>query len=165
MIRDTRFVLCAFSLCTVLWSLDVFAVIRFNTSASHPAMVFVRVPLAHGDAQRHQVVQFCPTHQETLQDPATGTCPSGTRPVLKPVVAVAGDVVMLLDSGMTVNGTVIPQSARVPVTGIYTLPPGRYPVTPGQVWLLSTHHPHSLDSRYYGPVATDRLLGAYQPLF
>ncbi|MGH7088415.1 MAG: S26 family signal peptidase, partial [Stellaceae bacterium] len=42
-----------------------------------------------------------------------GPCASGTAPLLKPVAAVAGDVVHVSASGITVNSVPVPNSAAL----------------------------------------------------
>jgi conjugative transfer signal peptidase TraF len=87
---------------------------------------------------------------------APGRCPGGVSEVVKRVAALPGDLVVVDESGLTVNGTPLPRTARLrrdsdgrPVAAV---PPGRYRVEPGTVWLYATHSPKSWDSRYYGAV-------------
>jgi conjugative transfer signal peptidase TraF len=84
-----------------------------------------------------------------------GRC-AGTSEVLKRVAALPGDIVDLAAGGIRVNGAPLPGTARLARDSagrpIPALSPGRYTVPAGAVWLLSTHHPRSWDSRYYGAV-------------
>ena len=42
---------------------------------------------------------------------------------------------------------------------------GRYVVGNDALWLLSTHHPLSFDSRYFGPIAVTDVLSRVRPLW
>lgn len=85
-----------------------------------------------------------------------GRCPGGSSPVLKLVAALPGDRVLVTDTGLTVNDTPLPDTARRPHDSqdrpVPTIPTGLYRVAPGEVWLYSDHSPASWDSRYYGPI-------------
>ena len=85
-----------------------------------------------------------------------GSCPGDSAPVIKHVVAIAGDEVEIWPDGVTVN------EAQIPHTQIYELDShgrrmphihfGTYHVQEDEVWLISTYHPLSWDSRYWGAV-------------
>lgn len=96
-----------------------------------------------------------------------GECPGGAEPVLKPVAAVAGDTVDVDAAGVSVNGVAVvtPALARDSQgRATAAVPPGRYPVPEGTVWLLSAHSPLSWDGRYWGPVPADAVRGEAWPL-
>ena len=96
-----------------------------------------------------------------------GECPGGAEPVLKPVAAVAGDTVDVDAAGLAVNGVpVVPPGLARDSRGRATaaVPPGRYPVPSGAVWLLSAHSPLSWDGRYWGPLPADAVRGEAWPL-
>ena len=97
----------------------------------------------------------------------SGGCPGGAEPVLKPVAAVAGDTVDVDAAGLAVNGVpAVPPGLARDSRGRATaaVPPGRYPVPSGAVWLLSAHSPHSWDGRYWGPLPADAVRGEAWPL-
>ena len=109
------------------------------------------------------LVEFCPVEPfATLsivrgyRDP--GACRDGAAPLLKPVVASAGDVVEVSARGISVNGALLPNTA--PLTRdtkgrhLEAWPSGRYVVAPGTIWVASSYHPRSFDSRYFGPLST-----------
>jgi type IV secretory pathway protease TraF len=68
-----------------------------------------------------------------------GSCAGGVQPVLKPVIAVAGDVVELGPDGVAVNGQRLPDSASADVDSVGRALPHpmsrRYLVAPGELWL------------------------------
>ena len=84
-----------------------------------------------------------------------GSCVGGVQPVIKPVVALAGDVVELGPEAMVVNGQRLPGSSSANVDSLGLPLPhavwGRHVVTADEFWLVSTRVPNSWDSRYLGP--------------
>lgn len=96
-----------------------------------------------------------------------GDCPGSAEPVLKPVAAVAGDVVEVSAAGVSVNGVLIVSAALTRDSagrGVAAVPPGTYAVPEGSLWLLSGHNSRSWDSRYWGPVPAFGVRGEAQPL-
>jgi conjugative transfer signal peptidase TraF len=109
------------------------------------------------------LVEFCPVEPfATLaivrgyRD--SGICPDGAAPLLKPVVAKPGDVVELSARGISVNGALLSNTAPLSKDGkgrhLKPWPFGRYVVASGTVWVASSYHPRSFDSRYFGPIST-----------
>ena len=84
-----------------------------------------------------------------------GSCVGRVQPVIKPVVALAGDVVELGPEAVVVNGQPLPGSSSADVDSLgLTLPHavwGRHVVGADEFWLVSTRVPNSWDSRYVGP--------------
>ena len=86
-------------------------------------------------------------------------------PLLKPVAAVAGDTVCV-EEDVRVNGQVLTTVIAATDTQGRPLPQWRgCRVLEDEVFLLSTWHPRSLDSRYYGPVHASRLQGRAIPVW
>jgi conjugative transfer signal peptidase TraF len=97
-----------------------------------------------------------------------GSCPTGVQPVLKRIAAVAGDVVTVQPEGVTINARLIPQSqvATQDSQG-RTLPHapwGTRTLHHHELWLMSTLHPHSLDSRTFGVVSIFDVIATAIPL-
>lgn len=145
---------------------------RVNLTASMPVGVWQ----VTGDKVfgRGDVVWACPPSTAPIREahrfgyiPA-GFCESGMAPLLKPVVAIAGDHVAVTPEGVRVNGELIANSAPIPFdAGGRRLPRLRriaYVVKPGQVWLVSSYNPASFDSRYFGPVAASLVDGRARPV-
>lgn len=88
-----------------------------------------------------------------------GICPGDTAPVGKLVLAVAGDTVRLAESGLRVNGRLVPytEPLKTDSKGRPTIhyPYGRYAVGRDQLWLYSPFNRRSFDSRYFGPIPTE----------
>ena len=144
--------------------------IQINVSRSMPYYLWretSRLPIERGS-----VVSFCPTLDQTQQAANSASwlskaaCPAGVMPVLKPIAAVAGDQVLVRDEGITVNGVFLENSSRHNDSSLRSeiVAEGSYRVETGQVWLVSTFHPSSLDSRYYGPVVINQIGGVFCPM-
>jgi len=134
--------------------------LRINSSASLPAGLYIA-------SSAGTFVEFCPDdhglsaergyrHKPLFALWARGVCPDGAAPLLKPVIGKASDEIVLSNSGITVNGKLLPHRAPLaqdscgrPLTH---WPFGRYLDTPGTLWVASSYDPRSYDSRYLGPI-------------
>ena len=132
--------------------------LRINTSPSLPMGLYITT----ADASAN-LVEFCPvepfaTLSRARGSRAPGSCGDGADPLLKPIVAKAGDSVEVSALGISVNGTLLhntaPLSADTKGRPLAAWPSGHYVVAPGTIWVASSYHPGSFDSRYFGPVAT-----------
>ena len=140
------------------FQLFAFLGLRINTSPSLPLGLYVVT--TDGSAN---LIEFCPAEPFAALSlvrgyRGPGACRDGGAPLLKPVVAKAGDMVEVYERGISVNGLLLPNTAPLlKDTKGRPLEPwhlGRYPVTPGTVWVASSYHSRSFDSRYFGPVYT-----------
>jgi len=130
--------------------------LRINSSPSLPIGLYLTT---RGD--QANLVEFCPAEpfaglaiDRGYRDP--GACRDGAAPLLKPVVARVGDVVESSARGIRVNGRLLPNTAPIPMDtrgrALTPWPFNTYVVQPGTVWVASSFHPRSFDSRYFGPV-------------
>jgi conjugative transfer signal peptidase TraF len=92
----------------------------------------------------------------------------GYRELAKCVAALPGDTVGVSAAGLTIDGQLLPATAPL-FRDSQGRPLSRYPrgphdTLPGFLWLYSNHIPNSWDSRYFGPVPTDGVLGRLVPL-
>jgi conjugative transfer signal peptidase TraF len=98
-----------------------------------------------------------------------GSCVGGVQPVIKPVVALAGDVVELGPEAVVVNGQRLPgsSSAKVDSLGLSLSHAvwGRHVVGADEFWLVSTHVPNSWDSRYLGPFSRSQVRAVAWPVW
>ena len=98
-----------------------------------------------------------------------GECEGGVRPVGKSVAAVQGDFISLGQGEIRVNGVRIgthsPPDLDSRGRPLSRVPDGTYEVGRGEVWLVSTHHPLSWDSRFFGPVSERDILGELLPIW
>lgn len=141
--------------------------IRFNSSPSLPVGLYIVTTDDHAN-----LVEFCPSEPFASLSIVRGyrdegVCADGAAPLLKPVVARAGDVVELSAGGISVNGKPLPNTAPLPKdSNGRQLQPwsfGRYVVRSGTVWVASSYHPRSFDSRYFGPVETSAIRHRLKP--
>lgn len=143
--------------------------LRVNLTDSYPLGVW-RLETG-SDYQRGAMVIACPPervaalakHRGYLTN---GACPGGVPPLLKRVVAVAGDRVSVGLQGVSVNGEPIANSRPlVADAGGRQMPAVEGgEVAPGTVWLMSDSNPKSFDSRYFGAVEASRIKGVATPL-
>ena len=143
--------------------------LRVNTTNSLPVGMY----LITRD-ENAPLVEFCPqglfsqlSASRHYRPP--GSCPDGAAPLLKPVIAHPGDIVVLSAEGIRVNGSLLPNTAPqlVDAAGrpLKTWPTGVYPVAPSTVWVASTYHPNSFDSRYFGPISLGLIRHRLRPLW
>jgi conjugative transfer signal peptidase TraF len=143
---------------------------RINTSYSLPLGIYIRTDDSHA-----QLVEFCPVQPFAAESSERGyrtrgsACPDGAVPLLKPVVAVAGDVVVLAADGIRVNGKLLPKTAPLLRDGagrsLHPWPFGSYLVEEGTVWVASTYNRGSYDSRYMGPIRSGQIRAGLRPLW
>lgn len=93
-----------------------------------------------------------------------GVCSGWFAPLIKTVVAVAGQRVVI-DADIAVDGIRLPHSSVLAVDGEgRTLPPDTGGIVPaGQLFLFSDFT-GSYDSRYFGPIPASGVLGLAHPL-
>ena len=144
--------------------------VRINTSSSLPLGLYVRT---HESGAT--LVEFCPAEPFASFSRDRGyrvagiTCSDRAVPLLKPVIARAGDAVKVSAAGIAVNGHLLPNTSALqrdaagrPLT---PWPSGLYVVSPGYVWVASTYSIGSYDSRYMGPVDEKLIRGRLRPLW
>lgn len=141
---------------------------RIITTPSVPPGIW-KVEPVHGAIQRGQFVWLCPPDKPFFRVAKQrgyipeGNCLGGYRHLLKPVAAIANDVVSVTPQGIVINGKWLPnsQSQRFDRSGLPLpkLKPGNYRVKQGEVWLISPYHRNSLDSRYFGPINLQQIDG------
>ena len=109
-----RAALVAVVVSVAVFQLFGFLGLRINTSPSLPVGLYVVT--TDGSAN---LVEFCPAEPfaalsliRGYRD--AGTCPDGGAPLLKPIVAKAGDLVELSARGISVNGQLLPNTAPLP---------------------------------------------------
>jgi conjugative transfer signal peptidase TraF len=141
--------------------------IRINTTPSLPIGLYIET------TSPSNLIEFCPSGpfaslaaQRGYRNP--GNCADGASPLLKPLVAKAGDIVDLSKAGISVNGhlltNTVPLARDTERRPLQHFPYGRYVVPSGQVWVASTYNPRSFDSRYYGGVPVSAIQAHLRPL-
>jgi conjugative transfer signal peptidase TraF len=141
--------------------------IRINASTSLPLGLYKETT-----DFRATLIEFCP--QEPYGRLAAGrgyrslgNCPDRAAPLMKPVVAKAGDIVNVSSMGITVNGVLLPNTASKNKDSrgrpMQPWPFGQYRVPPGFVWVASSYNPWSFDSRYFGPLPVGIIRSRLKP--
>lgn len=104
------------------------------------------------EVHRGDVVVF--TRPEKLEDP------SGTEPedLIKRVVAVGGDTVVARDGVLYVNNQPMTEPYVQKGAGTFHLDEA-VTVPEGQVFVMGDNRENSQDSRYFGPISTDTIIG------
>jgi conjugative transfer signal peptidase TraF len=147
---------------------------RINTTASLPRGLWRTVDNS-GVVRVGDVVTFCPPLTAPIRLArergylGSGGCSGNLEPMLKPVVALAGDRVAVTPLGVSVNGQVVPSSAPLAADSagqpMPVLAVNEAIVPSGLVWVVSSHNPRSYDSRYLGPISTDSITAVLHPLW
>jgi conjugative transfer signal peptidase TraF len=162
-----RLAILAAAAATGLFQLCGWFGIRINTSASLPIGFYATM---HTDGG---LIEFCPAEPFARLSVIRGyrdrgVCPDGAAPLLKPIAARSNDVVDFSAVGFTVNGKLLPNTAPLAVDTkgrpLMHWPFGRFIVAAGTVWVASSYHPGSFDSRYFGPIALSAIRDRVRPL-
>ncbi|MCP5275537.1 MAG: conjugative transfer signal peptidase TraF [Burkholderiales bacterium] len=141
-----------------------------NTTSSLPVGLYriVDEPVTKG-----AYVAFCPPQRDVFDWAVVrgyinpGDCPGGYGQLLKRVHAVAGDTVLIDETGITVNGQLFPNSIpmRADAYGA-SLPQYRLDAVLGEskYLLLSDLNPHSFDARYFGVIDRAQIVHVVHPI-
>jgi len=133
----------------------------YNGSASEPEGWYVRSPAP--PALGRLIAFRVPPAGRAY---ARAHLPSVARgSILKTIAAVQGDKVCAVHNVLSVNGRVLGQISVRDRQG-RGLPQWRgcRPMGRGEYFVFSDRIANSFDSRYYGPVRQDDLIGVYRPL-
>ena len=150
---------------------------RFNFSPSMPIGVWKTDSTKKEDSiLKGKVVLTCLPHHSDVYNLVLkhkllpkGSCDDGTAPLLKPIAATKGDIVIINNHCILVNDQVIINSTALEPNkfkaNLPLLREGKYIVNEDEVWLISKHHTHSLDSRYFGAIGKEDIIAVIQPVW
>ena len=136
-----------------------------NLTPSLPLGLYLRVD--RNSVEVGDLVAFCPP-EESAEAPRKaglliqGSCASGTLPLLKRVTAKGEGLVEVRPTGIYLDGSWIQSPA--PEVGLTRWRIGRHRLVRDHLW-LSADRPRSWDSRFFGPIHRDRVLGVYRSLW
>ena len=141
-----------------------------NTTSSLPVGLYriVDEPVSKG---AH--VAFCPPQSDVFDCAATrgyinqGDCPGGYGKLLKRVHAVAGDTVLIDETGITVNGQWLLNSTPLSTDTFGTVLPQHHfnaALGESEYLLLSDLNPHSFDARYFGVINHAQIVHVVRPV-
>ncbi|AVC45619.1 conjugative transfer signal peptidase TraF (plasmid) [Rhizobium leguminosarum bv. viciae] len=143
---------------------------RINLTPSEPLGLWRIIPL-HRPAAVDDLLFICPPETAAMRAARargylrSGSCPGGVAPLIKTVIAVAGQHIEIGVS-VSVDGWGVSSSSLALRDGkgrpLTPFPSGIVP--PGYVFLHSAF-PGSYDSRYFGPVPISGILGLAQEVF
>lgn len=158
-----------FFLSGVLISFWVFD-LTINFTPSMPIGIW-RVSKAAVDIKslRHQTVLFCPPDTEIFRWARTqgivpaGRCPGNYTPLLKRVEGLPNDNVAICDGLVVLNGQALPMSKVLPLA--LPIPPVSDVTIPtDSIWVMGASSPESFDSRYFGVVTAEKVIGLAEPI-
>ncbi len=148
--------------------------LRVNATPSMPRGLW-RVVDRDAPLHRGEIVTVCPPDITPVRQGAergyipAGNCPGGYQALVKPVVAIAGDLVSVTPGGVSVNDEPVQGTAQLAQDSagrpLRAVPTGAYRVAQGDIWLLSGHDARSFDSRYFGAVPAANVQGIAQPVW
>ena len=159
--------LAAFSICCIGYQ----AGFRLNTGVSYPTGLY-RLINDKQNYSKGDLVLFCPPDNLVMAQALArgyikpGMCKGGFTPVIKKILAVAGDVVTT-DGFVRINAVTVPdaQTLQADSEGRPLSTPGTETLGEGQYFMMSDHQPAiSFDSRYYGSVSAQNLIGHIKPV-
>ena len=147
---------------------------RINMTSSLPLGIWRMLPLPE-KIERGQIAVFCPPSTPIFIEARArgylpnGDCPDGLAPLMKPVAAIAGDVVEQTPGGLAVNGVPIPGTAALAADGrgrpLPVQPSSRFTIGPAEVFFVSNVNKRSFDSRYFGPLPLSLIEGLATPVW
>jgi conjugative transfer signal peptidase TraF len=140
---------------------------RVNLTPSEPLGLW-RVRLMQRPAVVGDLVFVCPPQRADMEEASRrgylryGACPGGFAPLIKTIAAVAGQHVAI-DGSVSIDRVPLPHSILAPAdgTGRILKPYSGGVVADGTVFLHSDFA-GSYDSRYFGPVPSDGVIGLAQ---
>lgn len=143
---------------------------RINLTPSEPPGLWRIIPL-HRPAAVDDLLFICPPETAAMREARargylrSGSCPGGFAPLIKTVMAVAGQHVEIGDS-VSVDGRGVSSSSLALRDGkgrpLTPFPSG---IVPPEYVFLHSAFPGSYDSRYFGPVPISGILGLAQKVF
>jgi conjugative transfer signal peptidase TraF len=142
--------------------------VRINSSPSLPLGFYTET-----SDKAARLIEFCPpepygSFMAGRGYRSAGNCPDGGSPLMKPVIASAGDIVEISQHGLAVNGVLLSNTAPKSIDSkgrpMTAWTSGQYRVAVGFVWVASTYNAWSFDSRYFGPIPTEIIRNRLKPL-
>lgn len=154
----------------LLWLLAWIIGLRINLSGSMPRGLY-RVTRSY-TPKTGDIVAVCPPYVATILGRergyiSAGSCPGGGEPLLKIVAAVGGDTVTIGGRGVSINGVLLSESQCLSQDEAGRSLPSwqaKHYILPLKMLWLYAPSSRSWDSRYWGPVPENGVLGTAIPL-
>ena len=146
--------------------------IRINTSESIPVGIYrtCNSPIEKGD-----FVLFCPPPSFVFDMAkergyiAGGLCPGGYGYMMKDVAGTSGDIISVDDSGVHLNGVLLPKSRQLKADpagrALHPFQADSYTLGRSEVLLMSEVCGLSFDGRYFGPINRSQVKTVILPVF
>jgi conjugative transfer signal peptidase TraF len=142
---------------------------RLNLTPSYPVGLWRMVP-KQSAYRTGDLVFVCPPNTPIFVTALErgylprGLCPGGTGPLIKTIAATSGQIVEI-GATVMIDGQSVPNSLirSMDASGRSLAPAAGGVVPAGAVFLLSDYS-GSFDSRYFGPVPSNGILGLAQPV-
>lgn len=167
--KDTFFI--KMLVCFILLLVLLFSPYRINLTSSMPIGLYKKMSsktLHHGDLVMVCLPEYFSEYALEHGILKSGRCTFGTTPMLKEVIAIAGDTMHISDKVMVVNDKsyVAPVQKRdhdgLPLKTFVVK--GRYQNT-HKVWLYGSDSPiYSFDSRYFGGLDKECVMSVVRPI-
>jgi conjugative transfer signal peptidase TraF len=144
--------------------------LRVNWTSSMPLGLYREAPAR---TERRETVLICLPKEvarvgRQRRYLPLGDCPEGVSPIVKEIVAIAGDVIELQEDFLVVNGVVMDRTSLRSVDSLGRplahVQLGRRLVADGEVWVLGIDRSRSWDSRYFGAVPVGAIVGSARPI-
>lgn len=142
---------------------------RFNATGSAPVGFWKISERRPGDVGVGQHVLICPPKHYVLSNLIKqgrmfrGRCDSGTVPFIKTVAAQGSGKFRVGIDGVYINDERIPKTAPYPWENLKPAPPAT--IESGEFVAIQTMHVGSIDSRYFGPLKVDDVIGVIEPVW
>lgn len=167
--RPITIIVASLAVLAMLIGTGFVAGLRVNLTPSYPLGLWRIEPLARAVAVGDRIF-ICPPLVAAFGLARErgyvghGLCPGWFSPLIKTVVALAGQHVVI-DGDITVDGTRLAHSSVRPVDGQgRALAPHAGGVLPAGSLFLFSEFAGSYDSRYFGPIPADGVLGLAHPI-
>ena len=140
--------------------------LSWNLSPSLPTGIYRAESINRAD-MKGKIVSFCPPNTPIFRSARdlgiirSGSCPSGSAPLLKRVLAVAGDVVRV-DQNVMINGKLISHSAIYKDVAHFFGSPS-VSLVERKLWVMGDTE-DSFDSRYFGVLDVDAMVNVLRPV-
>lgn len=165
-----KWIFSLFALLVVLVFTFQLAGIRYNVSESYPSGLY-RVEKGIFPTVGELALFCLPDNQYAdlakerfyLRE---GFCSSGTLPLTKRLIGVPGDIILITENGISVNGNRAIKNTKSLTTDSFGRSLPLYKggeLSRGMYFLVSDHNPKSWDSRYFGPINGHQIIGAVTP--
>lgn len=142
--------------------------LRFNSTNSCPVGFWVLVRLTPNTGD---LVFVCPPDREISQEALRrgyferGLCPGGYKPLVKRLVATAGDTIRVVGDTIVINGIDQGKIKTKDAQGRHLEAFTDYiRLTGDNGWFMSEYNDYSFDSRYFGPIPITSIQGVAIPI-